>query len=254
MLIVFSCKSKTLDNLCLADKINWGRNIYMCVFFCVCEHVGDLLSKIHKIGFESNLPCTPATDTTTIVLNKPQTVSPTTMQLPFLMPPEMWYFSGKRMILRISQRILRGNGRHHNDLVLVLFRAMFTSNLFSDFFAYHQRRKSFPCYSLLKENILLSNFWTRMMFVHSILDLVLSTKVCWKCSTGIFLRQSQGIFTTCLRNAGITQLCGCLCSAVEKVQSIPSVSNWDNMAWNHVFWKQPPPFEDQKGKYVISSH
>lgn len=131
---------------------------------------------------------------TTIVLNKPQTVFPTKMQLPFLVPPETWYFSGKGTILRISQGMLRGNGRHYNenhqisDVILGLFRAMIRSHLLSDFFAYHQRRKSFLCYSLTKENILLSHFWTRMMFVNSILNLVLSIKVCgnvqqaWKSS------------------------------------------------------------------------
>lgn len=35
------------------------------------------------------------------------------------------------MILRISQKILRGNGRRPNDLILVLFRVMFTYHLFS---------------------------------------------------------------------------------------------------------------------------
>lgn len=164
---------------------------------------------------------------TTVVLNKPQTVSPTTMQLPFFVPPEMWYFSGKGMILRISQRILRGNGRRHNDFVLVLFRAMITSCLFSDFFAYHQRRKSFLCYSLLKVNILLSNFWTKMMFVQSVLELMLSTNVCWKYSTGleIFLDWAKVLLP---RVSGTLELPS-FADVVGQVQGIPSVSRWDYM-------------------------
>lgn len=230
MLIVIPCKSETLDSLCLVHKINSGSSIYMCLFVCVCEHVWDPLSKICKIGFDSNLPFTPATDMTTIVLNKPQTISPTTMQLPFLVPPDMWYFSGKGMILRISQRILRGNGRRHNDLVLVLFRAMITSHLFSDSFAYHHRRKSFPCYSLLKVNILLSKFWTRMMFVQSILELVLSTKVCWKCSTGleIFLDRAKVLLPRVLRTLELPSFPD-VCTVLLRKCRGSQVSNWDNM-------------------------
>lgn len=168
---------------------------------------------------------------TTIVLNKPQTISPTTMQLPFFVPPEMWCFSGKGMILRISQRILRGNARRHNDLVLVLFRAMIISHLFSDFFAYHQRRKSFPCYSLLKENILLSNFWTRMMFVHSTLDLVLSIKVCWKCSTGleIFLDKAKILLPRVLETLELPSFavfCVVLLSKCRGSQVFPAGTTW----------------------------
>lgn len=191
-MIIFSCKSKTLNSPCLAEKVIWRRNIHMSL--CVCVHVWDPHEKICKILFDSTLPRTAATDVTTMVLNKPQTVFPTITQLPFLVPPEMWYFSSEGMILRISQGMLRGNGRCYNknhqisDLILGLFRAMIRSHLLSDFFAYHQGRKSFPCYSLTKENILLSHFWTRMMLVHSILNLVLSIKVCgnvqqaWKSS------------------------------------------------------------------------
>lgn len=191
---------------------------------------------------------------TTIVLNKPQTVSPTTMQLPFSVPPEMWYFSGKGMILRISQRILRGNGRHRNDFVLVLFRAMITSHLFSDFFAYHQRRKSFLCYSLLKVNILLSNFWTRMMFVQSVLELVLSTKVCWKCSTGleIFLDWAKVLLprvSGTLELPSFADVCAELLSKCRGSQVFLTGTTW---TWNRIFWKQPPLFENQQGHYVIS--
>lgn len=222
----------------------------------MCEHVWDPLSKIYKIGFDSKLPCTPATDMTTIVLNKPQTISPTTMQLTFLVPPEMWYFSGKGMIPKISQRILRGNRRRHNDLVLVQFRAMITSYLPLDFFAYHQRTKSFPCYSLLKENILLSNFWTRMMFVHSILNVVLSIKVCWKCSAGleIFLDKAKVLLPHVLGTLELpsfADVCVVLLNNCRGSQVCPAGTTW---AWNHMFWMQPPPFEDQQGQHVISSH
>lgn len=164
------------------------------VSLCVCVHVWDLDEKICKSPFDSKWPHIPATDMTTIILNQPQTGFPTKMQLPFLVPPHTWYFSGKGMILRISQGMQRRNGRQYNenhqssDLIFRLFRAMIRSRVLSDFFAYRLRRKSFPCYSLIKENILLSNFWTRMMFVPLISNLVLSIKVCgnvqqaWKSS------------------------------------------------------------------------
>lgn len=74
---------------------------------------------------------------------------------------------------------MEDNENHQtSELIFGLFTAMIRSHMLSDFFAYHLRRKSFPCYSLTKENILLSNFWTGMMFAPLILNLVLSIKLC----------------------------------------------------------------------------
>lgn len=46
---------------------------------------------------------------------------------------------------------------------------------------------------------------------------------------GNLLRRNQDITTACLRNPGITRLCGWLQSGVEWPQGIPSVTNWNNM-------------------------
>lgn len=188
-MIISTCKSKLLNSSCPAEKVISRRNIHIYMSLCVCVRacLRSTWKKKSKILFDSKLPRTPATDVTTIILNKPQAIFLSKMQLPFLVPPEMWYFSSKQMILRISQGMLRGNGRCYNEnrfLNLSLVRnpisnlslAMVRQHLLSDFFACHQRRKNFPYYSLTKENIFLSHFWTRMVFFHSILNLVLCIK------------------------------------------------------------------------------